>query len=178
MRTDWVEPEIFEHLLAALMPANRLAIETSLATGLRIGDVLNLKTADLQRERFTVREEKTNKARRVTLPRALRVELAAQAGRIFVFEHRLDQFRHRTRQAVWADLHRAALLFRLPRKLVVAPHSARKIYAVGKFQDGRNLQKVQRLLNHTDEAVTVLYAMADEISKRKLRTKKEPVKAL
>lgn len=173
MRTDWLAPEIFQHLLAALMPTNRLAIETSLATGLRIGDVLNLKTADLQKERFTIREEKTNKARRVTLPKALRLDLAAQAGRVFVFEHRLDQFRHRTRQAVWADLHRAATLFRLPHKLVVAPHSARKIYAVGKYQDGRNLQKVQQLLNHSDEAVTVLYAMADLISAKKLGTKKK-----
>lgn len=166
-RTDWLETETFNHILAALMPENRLAIETSLATGLRIGDVLQLRTEQLQKERFTIKEQKTGKSRRVRLPNQLRDDLLKQAGRFYVFEHRLDQRKHRTRQAVWKDLHRAATLFRLPRRLVVAPHTARKLYAVSKYQNGCSLQKVQELLNHSDEAVTVLYCMADQITARK-----------
>ena len=151
------------------MPANRLAIETSLATGLRIGDVLALHTDQVRRGRFTIKEQKTGKRRRLTLPKELQLALLQQAGRVFVFEHRTDQFRHRTRQAVWADLHRAAKFFRLPKRLVVSPHSARKIYAVSRFQSTGSLQRVQELLNHSDEAVTVLYALADQLTARKMR---------
>lgn len=84
-----MEANEFEHLLAALMPPNRLACEVSACTGLRISDVLNLRTAKLA-ERFSVRELKTGKIKRVRLPRSLLDRLLAQAGRIYVFENRLD----------------------------------------------------------------------------------------
>ena len=38
------------HILAALTYENRLAITVSLLTGLRIGDVLNIRSRDLIRE--------------------------------------------------------------------------------------------------------------------------------
>ena len=36
VRTDYIDPQVFELLLTALMPANRLALQLSLATGLRL----------------------------------------------------------------------------------------------------------------------------------------------
>lgn len=59
-RADYIAKQEFKHLLAALMPPNRLALEVSLATGLRISDVLNLRTERLE-ERMTIRELKTGK---------------------------------------------------------------------------------------------------------------------
>lgn len=42
------------------------------------------------------------------------------------------------------------------------------MYAVDEFEkSGGNLKRVQRLLNHSDEAVTMLYAMANIVKKRK-----------
>ncbi|MGX8702543.1 tyrosine-type recombinase/integrase [Caproiciproducens sp.] len=160
----------FEHVLAALMPANRLACEVSACTGLRIGDVLNLRSARLC-ERFTVRELKTGKTRRVTLPHELLDRLIAQSGKIFVFEGRENYRKPRTRQAVYKDLTRAAKLFRI-RGTHISPHSARKIYAVGEYRRTGSLQRVKELLNHSDEAVTMLYAMADELTQRREKRKK------
>ena len=40
MRSDWIPKGEMSHILAALQPENRLACEVSLATGLRINDVL------------------------------------------------------------------------------------------------------------------------------------------
>ena len=60
MRADYIGQDMLGHVLAALMPANALALEVSAHTGLRIGDVLALKTADLKR-RMYVREEKSEK---------------------------------------------------------------------------------------------------------------------
>ena len=154
------------------MPANRLAIETSLATGLRFDDVLHLRSCDLLRDRFTIKERKTGKARRLRLPQQLRDDLLAQAGRWWVFEGRTDPRKPRTRQAVWKDLNRACVLFRISKQLHISPHSARKIYAVSKYQSGHSLHHVQRLLNHSNEAVTMIYAMADELTARRTRTVK------
>lgn len=165
MRSEWMEINEFEHLLAALTPPNRLACETSACTGLRISDVLNLRSERLC-ERFTVREMKTGKTKRVRLPRGLLDRLIAQSGKIFVFEGRENYRKPRTRQAVFKDLKRAAKLFRL-HGCHISPHSARKIYAVGEYKRTGSLQRVRELLNHTDEAVTMLYAMADELTRRK-----------
>lgn len=162
--TEWVSDDVFRSILMALMPQNRLALLTSLITGLRIDDVLHLKSEVLLKDRFTVKEMKTGKTRRVRLPSELRDELFRTAGRFYIFEGRLTDKKPRSRQAVYKDLKRACEAFRIT--VNVAPHTARKIFAVSAFQRTGNLQRVQQLLNHSDEAVTVLYAMADELTKR------------
>lgn len=167
LRADYILREQMEHLLASLMPSNRLALTVSLTTGLRINDVLALKTSDLKPS-FTVKEQKTGKKRHIRLSKQLLQELRANAGSVYVFPHRLDPLKkHRTRQAVWKDLKRASDLFRLPKKINVTPHSTRKIYAVGKFHTTADIRKVQSLLNHSSEAVTWLYVSAEILARRK-----------
>lgn len=166
MKSDVIAREEFGHILAALTMPNRLAIEVSLCTGLRIGDVLNLRTESLA-ERMTVRESKTGKTRRVRLPAGLVSRLIGLAGRIWVFEGRIDYRKHRTRQAVYKDIKRAAGILRLSKKMQISPHSARKIYAVGQYQKTGDLEKVRKLLNHSRETVTMLYAMADVLTERR-----------
>lgn len=148
------------------MPPNRLALRVSLATGLRIGDVLSLMRVRLA-PRMTVKEQKTGKSRRVYIPAALLEEMQAHAGRYWVFEGRTDPRRHRTRQAVYKDLARAARLFRLPSWQHISPHSARKVFAVREYHKDGDLKRVQQLLNHDSEAVTLLYAMADQLTMRR-----------
>ena len=165
MRTDWAPKGEIEHVLAALTPQNRLACEISLATGLRINDVLALKAEQIQKQRFTVREEKTGKTRAIYLPKELQDRALTCSGKHFVFEGRSNGKTHRTRQAVFKDLKRVAKLFGI--KENVAPHSLRKIYAVEEYQKHGNLKRVQKLLNHSNEAITQLYAFANVIDKRK-----------
>lgn len=164
MRSQWVSTDILEHILAALMPENRLACEISLATGLRIGDVLRLKPEQVRpdRSRFTIKEEKTGKNRTCYLPLELRERAYDNSGRYWVFEHRTNPLKRRTRQAIFKDLRRAAKAFRVREH--VSPHSLRKAFAVEYFNKcGGNLKKVQHLLNHSNEAVTMIYAMANVI---------------
>ena len=87
-----------------------------------------------------------------------------------VFEGRIDPKRPRTRQAVYKDIKRACRLFRLPTALQISPHSARKIYAVDQYHKSGDLKRVQRLLNHETEAVTMVYAMADQLTRRRMGT--------
>lgn len=84
MRSDWVGDDDMGHVLALLMPENRLAMETALHTGLRISDVLALRS-DRLAARMSVREAKTGKTRRISLTRGLLARLRAIAGPTYVF---------------------------------------------------------------------------------------------
>lgn len=166
MRTEWASHENLQHVFAALTPENALAAKVSLATGLRIGDVLAIRTEQIKQSggRFTIKEEKTGKSRAVRLPAELLDQCLKICGRYYVFENRLNVKKHRTRQAVYKDLKRAAKLFRLRENL--ACHSLRKAYAVDLYKrTGGDLEKVKQLLNHSSEAVTVIYALADCLDK-------------
>lgn len=159
-----------------MMPANRLVVEVADATGLRIGDVLQLRTEQLQRfQRVTVRESKTGKTRRVYMPSRLRARMLNQAGAVYVFEGRGDIHKHRTRQAVYKDMVRAAEVFKrsgaAPAAASISPHSARKRAAVRAYHRG-GVDAARALLNHADNdvAVTLLYALSDlEPPKRRRR---------
>lgn len=168
MRSGWINEDSFALLLTALMPGNRLALEVSLRTGLRIGDVLALESAKLA-QRMVVRESKTGKKRRVYIPGRLLRELQQLAGKRYVFEGRCDWRKHRSRAAVYKDLRRVCALYRLDGQRVrahLSPHSARKIYAVAEMRRG-GIERVKRLLQHESEAVTMIYAMADELEARR-----------
>lgn len=164
-RSDWASGDVMAHILAALTYENRLAITVSLLTGLRIGDVLNMRSRDLLKDRFTITEEKTLKRRTIRIPNKLRDELQGIAGKIYVFENRLSARKHRTRQAVYKDIKRAARAFRI--KSNISCHTARKIYAVSEYKKDFSVARVKKLLNHSNEAVTMIYAIADELTERK-----------
>ena len=175
MRSDYISPEVLGHILAALTPQNELVMRVALATGLRVGDVLQIKTEQLRKgQRFTVREQKTGKARRVYLPEYLYRRLLGGMGRYYAFESRLDPKKPRTRQAVWKDLRRAAAAFRCSEAVRISPHTARKVYAVEAFKTYGSVDKVQRLLNHGDHATTMLYCLAEEVTRRKLHGSTDP----
>lgn len=161
MRSDFVERDILGHLLFALTEQNALACRVSLETGLRIDDVLSLKADVLRKTSFTVTEMKTGKKKRCRLSEGLKNDLRRICGVVYIFPHRYDQNRHRTRQAVYSDLKRAAKLFRV--KENVTPHTMRKAYAVDLMRKYRDLEKVADALNHErkHKTTTMLYALAD-----------------
>ena len=169
MTTEYLLNREMEHVLAALTPANRLVMRVALHTGLRLSDVLGLRTEQIG-NRFWVTESKTGKRRMVGLPTRLVEALRSHAGgNGWCFPHTRDRMRHRTRQAVWHDVKRAAKAFRLPQN--VAPHSARKCYAVELMDKYGDIKRVQKTLRHDRATTTVLYAMADRLLEAKLAAK-------
>ena len=156
-KTEYLLQKEVDLILAALTPENRLVMRTALVTGLRVGDVLALKPERLK-PHFWVTEQKTGKKRQVGLPEPLLSDLRKQAGKYWVFPGR-DPRKHRTRQAVWKDVKRAARAFRLPQN--VGPHSARKVFAVELMRKYGDIDRVRRVLNHNSETVTMIYALAD-----------------
>lgn len=173
MRTEYLLDAEVEKVLAALMPSNRLVMRVALHTGLRIGDILELRTEQLA-SRFWVTEKKTGKRKQVGLPGPLLEDLKVNAGTVYVFPGRLDPKEHRTRQAVWRDVKRAAKAFRLPQN--VAPHSFRKVYAVELLERYGDIKKVRRALNHSSDSVTLIYALADAALRAKFKRRRGTTK--
>lgn len=175
MTTEYLLHEQLEHVLAALTPANELVCRALLATGLRISDVLTLKPEQIKRNVW-VTEAKTGKSKQVGFSAELRDAILAQSSAAWAFPSPKDPAKHRTRQAVWADIKRAAAAFRLPQN--VAPHSLRKVYAVELRNKYGDIERVQKALNHDRQATTMLYAMADHLLTTKPRRwkRRRPVK--
>lgn len=154
-RTEKLIDREVEHILAALKPSNALVCEVSLHTGLRISDVLALRTVQLK-PRFWVVEQKTGKRKQVGLPAPLLNAVLAQAGDIWAFPGRNPE-RPRTRQTVWKDVKRAAALYRIPRNVGV--HSFRKTYAADVMAAYGDLSRVQKMLNHGSPICTMIYLL-------------------
>ena len=158
MTTEYLLQREVDNILAVLTPGNALVMRVALHTGLRVGDVLSLKTEQLQ-SRFWITESKTGKRRQIGLPQPLLDDLKKSAGEYWVFPG-ANPLKHRTRQAVWKDVKRAAHAFRIPQN--AAPHSARKVFAVDLMQKYGDIERVKRVLNHSSVSVTLIYALADQ----------------
>ncbi len=165
MTTEYLFEQELEHVIAALMPQNQLIVRVMLHTGMRLSDVLLLRSEGLSTSGWYT-EGKTGKRRRYGLPKPLLAQIAAQAGPEWAFPGR-KVGTHKTRQAVWKDIKRASIAFRLPQN--VGAHSMRKVYAVQLLKRCGSLDKVQRNMNHAYGSVTAIYAMADMLLERKLK---------
>lgn len=182
MRSSWLDDTAMRLVLAAMLPANRLALEVSDATGLRIDDVLSLKTDTINRTaRPYVTDSKTGKRHRIYIPAELRKRMQQQAGKVWVWPGRLKpNEQHRTRQAVYKDMVRAVAVFKRSQQIEasksISPHTMRKRAAVRAYQKG-GLDVAAQMLQHSsnDAAVTLLYALADvqQPHKRRGRPRKQ-----
>lgn len=158
VRTDAIRVDDVGVLLRLLTPTNALVMETCFATGLRVSDVLAMRT-DKLKQRMSVKEHKTGKTRRVYLGKGLYDRLKRQAGAVWVFPGASDPVRrHRCRQTVWKDVKRAAKALRLDYN--AAPHSARKSYACDLYRR-EGLAAVQKALQHDNVNTTLIYLASE-----------------
>ena len=170
IRSDFLETDALSALLWSLTPENKVVCEVALATGWRIDDVLELKFEQVQRARQTKRhgitivERKTGKKSTRYFSKQMLAKMEIVHGRYWVFEGARDWRKHRTRQAVFLDLKRAAKRFNV--KINLSPHSLRKNYAVYLKRQGKSMVEIQKALNYDSMVTTLLYALADELTER------------
>lgn len=166
MRTDYLNPQIYNRLYGVMTYDNVLALRVSLETGLRIDDVLSLQRDQLVGRTLRGVAEKTGKPykKSISLDLANRLKGLQRDG--FLFPHRLKPGEHRTRQAVWANMKKAAMVIGV--ELNAAPHSARKTYAVEVFKD-RGLGAAQKELQHDRVSTTMLYAFSNLLTENESR---------
>lgn len=169
MRTEYMLQRQVDQVLDCLTPANRTVAKVMLYTGLRLGDVLALRTEQIK-PRTWVTEAKTGKRRMIGLPAQLREEIMEGAGSVYAFPSRYGEDRpeqHRNRTTVWKDIKRAARAYRMPQN--IGAHSLRKVYAVDLMAKYGDIERVRKALNHDRYATTVIYAMADAALEQRLK---------
>lgn len=169
MTTTYITPRTYNALYSVMQYENALALRVALETGARIGDVVALRRENLHGLKITYTAQKTGKTTTKKVSLELMRQLLNNCRNEYgwVFGGR-DARRHRTRQAVWKDVKKAAARLQLQGN--VAPHSARKTYAVELMHE-KGLPAVQSELQHDRTETTMLYAFADLLTSQ--QTKKE-----
>lgn len=162
MEADYVPEYVFEELFRQMKPINALALRISLATGLRIGDVLKIRWKDITGTLLRVTAQKTHKPAYFELqPQLLHeVDLICPYGE-YLFPGR-GKTGHRTRQAVFIDLRNAARDLKIFEH--ATPHSARKTYAVGLRKSGATETDIQKALQHSNKGITKIYSRSDRLN--------------
>lgn len=162
MRTDYINSELYHKIYLRMSYENALALRTSLETGMRIGDVLALRVENLKGRTITYTAQKTGKRGKSVVSVDLANRLRKIAGKRFLFEGRSGD-KPRTRQAVWKDVKQATRGMFTEN---VAPHSARKTFAVEDFR-AHGFTHTQKALQHDSSGTTMLYAFADMLTNKK-----------
>ena len=158
MKSKYIEENELDLLQSALSEEEFLPLAVSLETGLRIGDVVKLKHSDIKGGYLYFIAEKTGKAGRAKISRALAIELRKPNGSNWCFPGR-DPRNHLTRQAVWHRVKRACAARGLEAD-GISPHAMRKVFAV-ECAKNEGAEAAKRALQHTDLQTTDLYILSD-----------------
>lgn len=153
MRSEIITHDELTKISRYLQPDNKLALDTAAITGLRIGDVLNLRDTNLIDNYIVFVAQKTGKPGKSRVPAALMRKLRANIRNGFVFPGRSGT-KPRTRQAVFADMRKACKIAKIPHH--VSPHSTRKLFAVDTV-NRKGLNAAMVALQHSSPAMTRIY---------------------
>lgn len=157
MRSRYLTPEEVAAIRRHMAEAEWLPLWVSLETGLRIGDAVALRRANLQADGIHFRAKKTRKNGVAPISAALRRALPKRGKWIFPSPQKRGA--HLSRQAAWARIKRAAL--RAGVELDgVSPHSLRKCFAVELYRE-KGFRAAQEALQHRNGMTTEIYAFAD-----------------
>lgn len=159
-----MKPDNYGKLFVFMKYENVLVLRVALETGMRIGDILKIKPADIRGRTIYYVAEKTGKKGKGVVSQDLANRLRAVAGSVYVFPKRGNQNDHRVRQTVWKDVKRAVAALRAAGVLRgenIAPHSARKTFAVEDMEK-HGILHTQRALQHANKATTKIYTDSDK----------------
>lgn len=157
-RALYLDRSQYNRLFPYMRYENALALRIALETGLRIGDVLSICKSDLQGQTIHYVAEKTGKRGTAKISKSLADELQRLPGSVYLFPKRYGDG-HRTRQAVYVDMERAAERAEIERH--ISPHSTRKTFAVDRMRKTGDINDVKKALQHSNADVTAVYAYAD-----------------
>lgn len=145
---------------------DRAMLELLYGSGLRVSELLNLKTSDIEFEAGFLRiVGKGNKQRLAPLgeyaAQALNTYLdhlpkTATGGGLVFFNRHGRPF---SRTGLWKIIRRATLKVGLAKK--VSPHTFRHSFATHLLEGGADLRVVQEMLGHADISTTQIYTTVD-----------------
>jgi integrase len=130
-------------------------------SGLRISDLLKLTVEDVTKDRITIREQKTGKAKSFPLS-----DTCKGAVRDYLQETGRDEgilFPSRkgrgheplSRVQAYHIIHDAARQIGI--KDAIGTHTLRKTFGYHAYQNGVDITRIQKLLNHSAQSTTLAY---------------------
>jgi integrase/recombinase XerD len=144
---------------------DRAMLQLLYATGLRVSELVGIKSAHLNAELGVVRAHgKGNKQRLVPVGRTAlaAVQSYLNGGRPRLLKGRVSQYLFVTarggrmvRQTFWHQLRKYGLLAGITRPLT--PHVVRHSFATHLLERGADLRSLQLLLGHSDISTTQIY---------------------
>lgn len=161
---------------------DRAMLEVLYATGVRVSELINLKTADLQLDvGYLTAFGKRSKQRIIPLGEVAVDELRNYLtyGRPLLEppEGATQLFLNRsgkglTRQGFWKIIKRRALSAGISKN--ITPHTLRHSFATHLLENGADLRAVQTLLGHADIATTQIYTHVTRERLRQLHRQHHP----
>lgn len=133
-----------------------LPLVVSLETGLRIGDIVALRVADLKPDGLHYKAQKTGKKGIAKISANTRKRLPKKGKWLFPSPYKNS---HITRQAVWSRMKKAGKSAGVDLE-GLSPHSMRKVFAVELYRK-KGFKAVQEALQHNYASTTEIYSFAD-----------------
>ena len=163
-----INEQQYEQLIAWAAEHNKkvwLICKVIACTGVRVSELINLKTADLEKGYADI-VGKGKKQRRVYFPKTLVDEIRDICGSIYVVENsRNEQI---TTRGVSSLLERAGKLAGVPKE-VMHPHSFRHFFAKQFLKKKNDITLLGDLLGHSNISTTAIYTrMTSEEQKKEI----------
>lgn len=160
-----MKPDHYGKLFVFMGYENTLILRVSLETGMRVGDILQLRPDQLKGRTIRYTAEKTGKAGRAVISQDLANRLREIGGEFYIFPKRGDRHDHRRRQTVWKDVKKAVAALRaagvISPEANISPHSARKTFAV-EDMERHGILHTQKMLQHSNKFTTKIYTDSDK----------------
>ena len=157
MKSKYLDTTDIKKLREVMNDGAWLPYLVSLETGLRVGDVVKLRVANVQKDGIHYRANKTKKNGIAPISSDLRKRLPAKGKWLFPSPYKKGA--HITRQTVWKRIKNAADRAGLDTE-GISPHAFRKVFAVELYR-AKGFKAVQEALQHSNAATTEIYSFAD-----------------
>ena len=171
MNLNFVEPirdrkklEVMKAILKSKSLRNHAIFVLGINSGLRVGDLLNLKVCDVFngqkiKDRIAIREQKTNKYKNFPLSNTVKKALkeyfdsANLSPDDYLFKS--EKGGKLSRIQVWRILHGAAKTAGMNEK--IGTHTMRKTFGYQAYKNGTDIYIIQQMLNHSTPSTTKRY---------------------
>ena len=148
---------------------DRAMLELLYATGIRVSELISLKTTDINLQQGYIICRDAQKERTIPIGRSAIAALTAYLSEVrhILLRESSDKTLFvncngypMTRQGFWKILKTYALAAHITGE--ITPHMLRHSFAAHLVQNGANLKSVQQMLGHSDISTTQIYMHLDE----------------